>query len=178
MQWQVLNNQHQLEKGNRPDVAVGLQKFNEFGYEIGLQYQDENNQPIYSAYGICRSKTKFDKYGNISERAFYNEANEPSVHKEAGYHKLIIEWDESGNHMKSLSYYGVDGTPSTHKTRGYHVATYAYNGNNDLIKISYLNTSHALVNRKDNGISYFSYQYDSEGKLTGVLRFDKEGKKL
>ncbi|AXT20652.1 hypothetical protein D7030_12270 [Flavobacteriaceae bacterium AU392] len=177
LQWQVLNNQYQLEKGNGPDVAIGLQEFNEFGYEIGLEHLDENNKPIYSAYGICRSKTKFDKYGNIYERTFYNEANEPSVHKEAGYHKLIIEWDEPGNDRNLLTYYDIDNNPVIHKTRGYHAVKYEYNGNN-LIKISYLDTSYALVNRRDNGISYFSYQYDNEGKQTDILRFDKDGKKL
>ncbi len=105
LQWQVLENQHQLEKGNGPDVAIGIQKFNEFGYESELEHRDENNNLIYSAYGICRSKTQFDKYGNISERSFYNKVNEPSNHKSAGYHKLKMVWDKFGNDRELLSYF-------------------------------------------------------------------------
>ncbi len=177
LQWQVLNNQHQLEKGNGPDVAVGIQKFNEFGYEIGLENQDENGNPIFNTYGICRSKTKFDKFGNLSQRFFYNEANEPSNHKQAGYHHLKIEWDKFGNDRKRLSYYDVNNKKAIHKTRGYHAVKYDYDSTN-LTKISYLDVNGQLVNRKDNGISYITYLYNHEGKQTRVLRFDKEGKKL
>ena len=178
LQWQVLDNQHKLEKGNGPDVAVGVQKFNEFGYEIALEHRDENNKPIYSAYGICRGKTKFDKYGNLSERNFYDENNKPSNHKIAGYHKLKIAWDKYGNDRESLSYFDIRNKPTTHKTRGYHAVKYEYDRKKNLTKISYLNTNGKLVNRKDNGISYLTYQYDSNGERKSVLRFDKKGKKL
>ena len=178
LQWQVLDNQHQLEKGNGPDVAIGIQKFNEFGYEIELEHRDENNQPIYSAYGICRSKTQFDKYGNISERTFYNEVNEPSYHKNAGYHKLKIVWDKFGNNRELFSYFDVNEKPTNHIIRGYHAVKYEYDEKKNLIRISYLDTNGLLVNRKDNGISYLTYQYDSNGKRSSTLKFDKEGKTL
>ena len=177
LRWQVLDNKHQLEKGNGPDVAVGLQKFNKFGYESELEHRDENNRPIYSAYGICISKTKFDKFGNISERAFYNEKRNPSNHKYAGYHKLKMKWDKFGNSRELLSYFDLKDKPTNHITRGYHSVKYHYNRNKILVKIDYLDVNNKLVNRKDNGIAYITYQYN-KGVRTGMLRFDKNGKKL
>jgi len=177
LQWQVLDNKDKLEKGNGPDVAIGIQKFNEFGYESELEHRDENNQPMYSAYGICISKTVFDKFGNISERAFYNEARKPSNHKNAGYHKLKMKWDEFGNCREFLSYFDVNDKPTNHVTRGYHSVKYHYDRNKNLIKIDYLDMNGQLVNRKDNGIAYITYQYNN-GERTGMSRFDKDGKKL
>ncbi len=177
LQWQVLDNKHQLEKGNGPDVAKGHQKFNKFGYESGLEHRDENNRPMYSAYGICISKTQFDKFGNISERAFYNEAKKPSNHKIAGYHKLKMKWDKYGNSRESLSYFDVNDKPTNHETRGYHSVKYHYHRNNNLIKIDYLDVNGQLVNRKDNGIAYITYQYNN-GERASILRFDIDGKKL
>ncbi len=176
LQWEVLNNQHQLEKGNGPNVAIGIQKFNEFGYESGLEHRDENNSPIYNTYGICKSETEFDKYGNISERHFYNEVNKPSNHKIAGYHKLEIIWDELGNDREFLSYYDLNNKPTSHRTRGYHSVRYEYDETKKLIRINYLDVNNQLVNRKDNGISYITYQYNGRERTT--FRFDKEGGKL
>jgi YD repeat-containing protein len=175
LQWQVLNNQHQLEKGNGPNIAIGIQTFNEFGYEIALEHRDENNQPIYNTYGICRSRTSFDKFGNLAGRRFYNEQNEPSNHQIAGYHQLKIIWDTSGNNRASLSYYDTNGQPTHHATRGYHAVKYAYDKSNKLIKVSYLDTRGNLINRKDNKTAYITYQYNNDGTQTSIQRFDNQG---
>jgi len=177
LQWQVLDNMHQLEKGNGPDVAIGLQKFNKYGYESELEHRDENNQPMYSYYGICISNTKFDKFGNISERAFYNENKKPSNHKNAGYHKLKMKWDKFGNSRELLSYFDVNDKPTNHAIRGYHSVKYHYNRNKNLIKIDYLNVNNQLVNRKDNGLAYITYQYKN-GERIITSRYNKAGKKL
>lgn len=177
LQWQVLDNNHQLEKGNGPDVAIGIQQFNEYGYESGLEHRDENNNLMYSAYGICKSKTQFDEFGNISERTFYNEKNQPSNHKNAGYHKLKIKWDKSGNYRELLSYFNVNDKPTIHATRGYHSVKYHYHRNKNLSRIDYLDVNGQLVNRKDNGIAYITYQYKNEEQAS-MLRFNKGGKQL
>ena len=177
LQWQVLDNKHKLEKGNGPDVAIGIQKFNNFGYESELEHRDENNHPMYSAYGICISKTEFDRFGNISERAFYNEMNKPSNHKSAGYHKLKIKWDKFGNSRELLSYFDINDKPTNHVTRGYHAVKYHYHRNKNLIRIDYLDVNGQLVNRKDNGIAYMTYQYNN-GEEASTSKFDKNGKKL
>ena len=177
LQWQVLDNNHKLEKGNGPDVAKGIQKFNEFGYESELEHRDENNKPMYSAYGICISKTQFDEFGNISKRTFYNEENQPSNHKIAGYHKLKIKWDKSGNYREMLSYFDVNGKPTIHVTRGYHSVKYYYDRNKNLSRIDYLDANEQLTDRRDNGIAYITYQYNN-GEQTSIIRFNREGEKL
>ena len=132
---------------------------------------------MYSYYGICISNTKFDKFGNISERAFYNENKKPSNHKNAGYHKLKMKWDKFGNSRELLSYFDVNGKPTNHAIRGYHSVKYHYNRNKNLIKIDYLNVNNQLVNRKDNGLAYITYQYKN-GERIITSRYNKAGKKL
>jgi len=176
LQWQVLNKNGDLEKGNSPDVAIGIQRFNEYGYEVRLEHRDEYNQLIYNSYGICISKTKFDDWGNLSERIFYDPFEKPALHKKAGYNKLKLYWDATGNHRIKLEYYDVQGNPTAHKERGFHKVKYDYNANNNLVMMSYYDISNELVNRKDNGIASISYEYDNNGKLSGSFRYTKDGK--
>jgi hypothetical protein len=169
LEWNVLNNKNELEKGNGPDVALGKQTFDEYGYEIALEHQDEKGQIIKSHYGIYMSKTKFDQFGNIQERTFYNEKGKPATHSNAGYHKLLLTWDEQGNKRKSLKYFDVAGKPCLHATRGYHGVHYEYDDQERISKISYLSTTNELTNRKDNGRAYSVYKYgktDSEAQLS------------
>lgn len=176
LQWEVLDNNSELEKGNGPNVAIGIQEINAYGYEVGLEQRDENNEPIYNHYGICRSRTDYDRFGNIVERRFYDEENSPSSHKFAGYHKLKIKWDSMGNRRDSLSYYDVEDRPTEHHTRGYHMVKYTYNDENLLQKISYLDVHGNLVNRKDTGAAYMEYGYDDNGQRSDVSLFDSTGK--
>ena len=161
--------------GNGPDVAIGKQEFDEFGNEISLRHVDENGKPTCSNYGICRSKTMYDRFGNLSQRFFLDVDGQPSNHQIAGYHKLEIKWDRSGNHRTSLQYFDVDLIPTLHKTRGYHKVNYKYNNQNQLIRLEYLDTKGQLINRLDNNAAYRIYKYDESGIQSEVLQFDKEG---
>jgi YD repeat-containing protein len=165
LEWNVLNNKNELEKGNGPDVAIGKQTFNEYGYEVALEHQDEKGQVIASHYGIYRSRTKFDQFGNIQERTFYNAAGKPAKHSNAGYHKFYLTWDEHGNKRKSLRYFDEAGNPCMHKTRGYYEVRYEYDDQGRILKISYLSTENELSSRKDNGRAYSVYKYDKDGKV-------------
>lgn len=178
LEWNVLNNKNELEKGNGPDVAIGKQEFNEFGYEVALEHRDEKGEVISSNYGIFQSKTKFDQYGNIQERTFYNSDGEPAKHNEAGYHKLVMTWDKLGNKRKSLQYFDEFGVPSLHKTRGYHSVIYDYDDQGRISKISYLSTTNKLINRKDNGRAYSIYKYDKIGNGEQISHFDTSNKEV
>lgn len=162
LEWNVLNNRNELEKGNGPNVAIGKQTFNKYGYEVSLEHQDEKGQIIASHYGIYKSKTEFDQFGNIRERSFFNEDGLPATHKNAGYHRLVITWDEEGNRRKTLRYFDIKGDPSAHATRGYHKVAYQYDDQEQLIKISYLSTTGELINRKDNGRAYSILSYNKD----------------
>lgn len=178
IKWEVLDKNHQLEKGNGPDVAIGIQTFNEFGYETGLEHRDEHNNLVYSAYGICISKTQFDAFGNIKERRFYGPDTKPSNHKFAGYHSLKIQWDDTGNRRTGLTYYGLDGQPALHKSRGYHKVIYEYTTEGLLKRILYLDTNLKPVNRIDNGVAEIVYNYDRKGNLESTERFNINHQKI
>lgn len=178
LEWNVLNNKHELEKGNGPDVAIGKQEFNEFGYEVALEHQDEKGQVIASHYGIFRSKTSFDPYGNIQERTFYDAEGKPTKHSSAGYHKLLIKWDGQGNNRQSLQYFDENGNPCLHATRGYHAVSYKYDEQGRLSKISYLSTTNELVNRKDNGRAYSVYKYGKDEGDVQIIHFDTSNSEI
>ncbi|WP_367392881.1 hypothetical protein [Lewinella sp. LCG006] len=167
----MLNNKDELEKGNGPDVAIGKQAFNEYGYEVALEHQDEQGQVIASHYGIYTSKTKFDQFGNIQERTFYNAEGKPAHHSNAGYHKLYLTWDEQGNKRKGLQYFDVVGKPCIHASRGYHAVRYEYDDQGRISKISYLSTTNELTNRTDNGRAYSIYKYGKDDGEVQVSHF-------
>ena len=178
LEWNVLNNKNQLEKGNGPDVAIGKQEFNEYGYEVTLEHQDEKGQVIASNYGIYMSKTKFDQFGNIKERTFYDAAGNSANHSKAGYHKLILKWDEQGNKRKSLKYFDVAGNPCLHSTRGYHAVRYEYDDQGRISKINYLSTTNELINRKDNGRAYSEYKYGKTDGEVQISHFNTANSKI
>ena len=165
LEWNVLNNKNELEKGNGPDVAIGKQEFNKYGYEVALEHLDERSQVIASHYGIYKSKTTFDQFGNVLERTFYNAEGKPTKHSNAGYHKLSLTWDEQGNKRKSLKYFDVIGDPCLHATRGYHEVHYEYDEQGRISKISYHSTTNMLINRKDNGRAYSVYKYNKDSEV-------------
>lgn len=178
LKWEVLDKTGQLEKGNGPDVAIGIQTFNEYGYESKLEHRDENNQLIYNSYGICSSETRFDKWGNIKERRFYDDRGKPTHHEKAGYFQLKLQWDITGNFRDNLAYYDIKGQAASHQERGYHKVLYKYDDEQRLIQISYHDAKEQLVNRKDNGIAYIQYEYDSNGALLKTTRYNKNHKVL
>lgn len=175
LRWQVLNKDSDLEKGNGPNVAIGIQEFDEFGYEVSLIHLDEAGEVMCSEYGICRSETRFDKFGNITERAFFDKEGQASLHQEAGYHRFVIKWDESGNYRQSISYFDIDHKPTAHRTRGYQNVKYEYDEVHNLIKLTYLDEKGTIVNRLDNGIAYMTYDYDFTGNLIKTVKFNKDG---
>ena len=178
LEWNVLDNQDNLECGNGPNVAIGKQRFDAYGYEIGLEHQDETGKTIASHYGIFRSQTEFDKYGNIVKRNFYDADNHPTNHSNAGYHQLQIKWDKSGNQRESLTYFDSNGKAYSHALRGYHAARYLYDQNGRLIKISYHSETGVLVNRKDNGRAYTIFTYNKADGTRTSQHFDKNDKQL
>ena len=177
IEWNVLNKHHKLEKGNGPNVAVGKQTFDKYGNETSLLHYDENSQIIASAYGIANSNTTYDEFGNMLERTFYDEEGLPTRHGNAGYHKLVIAWDELGNRRTSLRYFDVENKPFLHATRGYHEVRYSYDKQDRLKQISYHSTKGDLVNRKDNNRAYSIYEYDRDGTHQRVNHFDKSNVK-
>lgn len=176
--WNVLNNSNQLEKGNGPNVAMGKQAFNDYGYEQQLIHFDEKGNRIYSAYGICESRTTFDDFGNLSERRFYDKEGKEGVHLEAGYHKLKVKWSKDGNRRNSITYFNQENQAVHHKSRGYHKVKYTYNSQNRLVKISYLDMNEELINRTDNGVAVIEFKYDSNGKVSNTKKLNKNGKEI
>ncbi len=173
VKWEVLDKAGDLEKGNGPNVAIGIQDFNEFGYETGLVHKDEAKNVIYSDYGIARSLTSYDRFGNLSERTFIGPDGTPSPHQQAGYTHLKIQYDETGNFRTQLSYYDSDWNPIPHKTRGYASVKYRYNDLRRLVRIEYLDTRNKLVNRMDNGAAIIQYSYDQNGDRSEVILLNK-----
>ncbi len=159
--------------GNGPNVAIGMQSFDEYGYAIGVEHRDENNNVVYNHYGIAASSTQFDNFGNMISRTFIGEDGVPSPHLIAGYTTLKIQYDITGNFRKHLEYFDENNMPIGHKKRGYWVVKYIYDSSDQLIRIEYLDIENNLVNRLDNGIAVIKYSYDQDGEIKETIRLNK-----
>ena len=173
LEWNVLNSKGELERGNGPDVAIGKQAFNAYGYEVALVHQDEQSQLMTSSYGICQSKTSFDKFGNIQQRFFYDEDGSPTLHQSAGYHSFLMEWSTDGNQRTAIRYFDLAAKPCLHRSRGYHQAKYEYDTQGRLAKVSYHTTDGSLVERKDNQRAYSVFTYDEATGQPSAKHYSK-----
>lgn len=172
--WTVLNKNHQPEKGNGPNVARGLQQFDEKGNEISLRYEDEKGNPIFSNYGFCQSVSAFDRFGNMIYRQFLDESGKPAPHQQAGYTSMKITWDKTGNNRLRMSYFDNAGHPINHTQRGFASSVNEYDKNGNLVKLTYYDAAGKIVNRTDNGIAYHVYEYDKKNKLVKRKDYDKD----
>lgn len=173
--WNVLDLEGRPEKGNGPDVARGIQTFDEFGNETSLRHEDENGNPIYNAYGICTSKTQFDSTGNMIGRTFYDENGKPAPHKTAGYVSFKMFWDKTRNNRLGIEYYDINGNKTEHLERGYATIKQEYDESGNMIKLSYFDKEGDLTNRTDTKIAYVVYEYDKKRRLAKSASSDKDG---
>lgn len=173
--WNVLDKNGNPEKGNGPDVARGIQTFDEFGNEIGIRHEDENGNPIYNSYGICMSRTQFDYTGNMISRTFYDEKGNPAPHKRAGYVTLRLFWDKTRTYRTGLEYYDAEGRKTEHLQRGYATVKQEYDENGNLSKISYFDKQGNLTDRKDHKFAYVVFEYDDKNRRVTTTRYNKQG---
>ena len=172
--WNVLDRSGNLERGNGPDVARGVQTFNEWGYESSIRFEDESGGAVPTAYGFYQSATTFDRWGNIEGRTFFGPSGAPAAHAEAGYVSLTMEWDRSGRNRKKLSYYDAQGDPVAHATRGYAVTTNTYDKSGRLKAVTFEDVSGNLVDRLDSGVARIEYAYGEDGQRE-VVRYNALG---
>ena len=172
--WNVLNPAGNLTRGNGPNVARGIFTPNEWGYEAGIRFEDEEGNAIPSAYGFWGSKTEFDSFGNMESRVFLKDGK-PHAHERAGYTRLKLVWDESGFNRLSLAYMNENGAPVLHATRGYAVVKTRYNKQNQPSRIEFLDVANRLVERTDSGIAAIERTYNRKGLLSKLRYLDAAG---
>ncbi|RDY59400.1 hypothetical protein [Flagellimonas nanhaiensis] len=172
--WTVLDAQHNVKRGNGPNVAKGINSTDQFGYERSIRYEDVDGTPIQNSYGFWGSKRFYDKRGNYAYTQFLDKDGNPGINENAGYSIAKYTWNASGKNRTRVDLLGLDNEPVLHKTRGYASIKQEYNGDGNLIKTSYLGLKGELVNRTDNGTAYITYFYDENKKLINRKRFDKD----
>ncbi|MCW5911020.1 MAG: hypothetical protein KIT62_08095 [Cyclobacteriaceae bacterium] len=169
--WNVLDKNGNLEKGNSPDIARGVQEFDSFGNEIVYKGFDEKGNLIYNSFGICQSRTEYDSFGNTIYRIFYDENANPTAHKLAGYVSAKFIWDNTGNQLLSTEYYDLAGNLTNHLQRGYAIAKTEYDDKNNRVSITYFDKDNNPVSRTDNGISRIEFRYDEKGILVERITY-------
>lgn len=175
--WRVLDANNELERGNGPDVATGINQSNKWGYEVTLHYEDEEGNRIRSAYGFGGNLREYDKYGNFSKTTFLDEAGKPMNNERTGYSSSIYTYSEDGIDRLRVDLTDADGNPVEHGTRGFAAIVQSYDQNHNLLKTEYLNRVGQLINRIDNGIAYTTHSYP-DGSESIVRNFDKDGNEL
>lgn len=176
--WNVLNKDGNLEKGNAPNVARGIDKPNRWGYETGTHYKDEDGNRINSSYGFGGGRRTYDEFGNYLEQKFIDINDNPAPREAFGYTYAKYTYGIDGIDQLKIELLDLDKNPIAFKRGGFAFVTKEYDDNHNIIKKSYLNTKGELMNRTNDGIAYTEYIYDSNMKQTGMVNYDNEGKEI
>lgn len=176
--WNVLDDNHQLTRGNGPNVARGINTSNAYGYETGIRYEGTDGSPIINSHGFWGSKRYYDPYGNYDYTHFIDSLGNPGINFTSGYCYAFYTFDEGGYNRLKIELMDVDKNLVLHKQGGYAVIQYEYDEFDQLIKTQYLGINEESINRKDNGVAWIEYQYNDDHALVKSIRFDRSGKSL
>ena len=173
--WNVLDKNHQIKRGNGPNVAKGINIPNEYGYETSVRYEDTDGSPLKNNYGFWGSHRFYDAFGNYDYTQFIDSTGKPGLNSRSGYCYAQYTWDRSGLNRLKVELLDTEKKAVLHKRGGYATIQQEYDQENKLIKTSYLGLDGKLVNRKDNGVAYIIYHYDEKRKRVKQIRFDRQG---
>lgn len=134
------------------------------------RFDAEGNRIPYdgAAVSVCR-RMKGEK---VLEETFLNEAGEP-VALSAGYTSVSYTYNANGD-LEMTQYRDAAGNKATCK-QGYSAIRETRNAEGQLISRQYLDISEQPVNNNVSGVSEERYEYDEDGRLTGVQKYDSQG---
>ena len=178
MGWNVLDANHELHRGNGPNVAKGINIPDAYGYETSIRYEDVDGTALINSHGFWGSKRYYDKYGNYSYTQFIDSLGNPGINEQSGYCYAFYTWDDVGYNRLKIELMDVKKQPVLHKRGGYATIQYTYDSTDNLVKVNYLGADGEMINRADNGTSYIEYTYDENHARLESKRFDKSGKLL
>ncbi|MGB1200914.1 MAG: hypothetical protein ACPG5R_05065 [Cognaticolwellia aestuarii] len=176
--WNVYDDNEQRIKGNSPNVAIGKMEHDSFGNTTREYYLDEKRLPISNAYGWFDSRAKFDQHGNMISRFNYDEKGQKANNPNLGYAGYVLTYDQQGLHRISIAYFDKNNIPVNHMIRGYHSALTEYDMLGRKRKITYLDKTQSVVNRKDNGIAVITFNYAKNHTQPAITYFDSENRQL
>ena len=174
--WAVLDAEGRPARGNHPNVSRGHVAVDRWGYESHLRFSDEEGAAIRNAFGWGQSRTDYDRFGNWSRRAFFDEAGKAMVVPELGYHGYRFAWDPSGRRLLSQWYEDTAGKRIAHAVRGFSGVVYEYGDGPDATHIRFLDPAGKPVARTDSGVATIERRYDSRGRWTEERFLDLQGR--
>ena len=173
--WNVLDAAGNLVSGNGPNVARGEQTLDEWGYEIGVRFLDEQGKAVANAYGFWGSRKAYDSFGNLVRADFLDGEGSPGTHLRAGYHRRNMHWDPTGLRLLAMSYHDLKGQAVPHAERGFARMVHEYDGSGNRTLTKYLDPSGQLIDRKDLGIAVISRRFDGHHRLVETRFLDAAG---
>ncbi len=176
--WTVLDKNHQIKRGNGPNVAKGINIPDKYGYETSIRYEDIDGTTIINSHGFWGGKRYYDKFGNYDYTQFVDSLGNLGINERTGYATAKYTWSDDGLNRLSLQLLGLNNEPVLHKTRGYASYKNEYNQDGNIIKSSNLGLNNEPINSTGNGISFYTYKYDDNKKRIETKRFDKNGNEL
>ncbi len=155
-------------------MARGILTTNEFGYEDLIRYEDEAGLPIQNAHGFGQSRSKYDRFGNMVSRRFFDEHGKDMLFN--GYNSYRFKWSGDGRRLESFSMFDKDSNLATHSRKGYAQLVMKYDEQGNRTQITYLDATGHVVNRKDNGIATIHRRHDAGNRLVRTESRDRTGK--
>ena len=144
------------------------------GREVAERYVDVNHRPCKSVEGYAEKRLLRDRTDRITGIAFFDETGAPC----AGcgtVSRAEIKLDEWGNRSEER-YYGIDGSPCKGPD-GCEMLRATYNEARRMLFVEFCNADGSLCGDVD-GIARVVYDYDAQGRCTGVANYNKQKEKI
>lgn len=118
-------------------------------------------------------RSNYDRFGNITELAFYGVDEEPVLGRE-GFHKHLYRWSADGLHLIERSFLGTDNKP-INSIDGIRRAAYTRDARGLVTEIRFFNVDGNLAVNTWERAAIIRYSYDAGGVQTGVEPLDTNG---
>lgn len=109
----------------------------------------------------------------VTEETFLDDAGEPTV-SSGGYTAVTYSYDAKGN-LEMTQYRDANGNKTTCK-QGYSAIRQAWNADGKLESRTYLDINGQAVNHSVTGVSEERYEYDADGRVTEIRKYDASGR--
>lgn len=149
-------------------VHIKYSKYDHRGFQVEVQFLDQNKELIVNSVGIARKSISYDSQGNITEERYFGLDGTPVVDPNVNAATIKAEYNRNGN-ATSIAHFGNDGEPVL-GFEGFHETRSVFDQWGRLAETRFFGIdSKPSLNRY--GIAGFRHQYDSKGNETEIVRF-------
>ncbi len=141
-----------------------------------ISFFNTEGGPAIHWSGAVHWKMTRDAQGNIIERAYFDDKNQPT-NGYLEFSKIAYQWDKQGLNLASMTLLDPSGEPTLHKD-GYSTTKYSYTSKGQLKEQRFYTLDNKLVVSSYNKAAIIRHQYDDKGQRIATTRYDVNDKEI